>query len=145
MGNLSELEVYERLDFSTLHLDNQVDNCHHEQSLTYQRQPGYEANTTLFPVVGHKMQRITQQHEGEHHTVASNQLGEHLGREMKGYLTEHLHTGSKVVMAEENPAEANKMEGNEYRQEATPPMTFVCLVATQQRAVGLMECQCHAM
>ncbi len=64
---------------------------------------------------------------------------------MMYYLVEHINTRNKVVMTEEYPAEANKMEGDNRGHETTYALALVCPCMPYQSAVCFMECQCYTM
>lgn len=73
-----KLKINERLNITTLYLNNQINQRHQQQSLAQQRKPHHSTATEVLPAVGSKMQQIAYTHPGKHFPVAFHQLNEDL-------------------------------------------------------------------
>lgn len=56
---LSELEVNERLDFRTFHLNDQINHSNYQYRLSQQGEADYCFCTGTFPTVRYKVQEVT--------------------------------------------------------------------------------------
>ena len=78
------------------------------------------------------MQEEPQCHQGKHFPIACNQLREKLWTESGTDLFYHIQRSGKVSIAEEYPAETNKVECDKYTEETADAVAFFPFLSSGQ-------------
>lgn len=91
------------------------------------------------------MKQIADAHQDEYFPVSGDELRKQFRMEGGEYLADHGNRTFELGIAEEYPAEADEVEGDNYGEHAAPAGTAVGLGTVKQAAEELVYGQCHSM